>query len=213
MPVTLTVDREIATVGSQDIEQTTRRPATHHQTPSKREQHARGSRQTAIPKHTKMASGGSAFPASSVADEVEQANQETSESSLLKLPKELRNLIWKYALTEDDNILINQRCADKPVEPALARVCRQLRHETGNIYWEINCFDISLMLPPQIPRTMWMVALPPVARHGLARSYGMGESYFPYAPQSPSHRLVGGSRYPLHLSRQARDKFRARPRR
>lgn len=61
-----------------------------------------------------------------------QAQQETlpssvAESPLFKLPAELRNMVYRYAIVTDDRVLINKSLGIP--EPGLLSACKLLRSE------------------------------------------------------------------------------------
>ncbi|KAK0255325.1 hypothetical protein B0A54_03193 [Friedmanniomyces endolithicus] len=60
------------------------------------------------------------------------------ESPFLRIPGELRNEIYRYALLEDDTIKINKHT--KPAQPGMLQTNRQLRKEAGDIYYHENTF-------------------------------------------------------------------------
>ncbi|KAK5127464.1 hypothetical protein LTR85_006803 [Meristemomyces frigidus] len=66
-----------------------------------------------------------------------------STHTLLTLPLEMRNRIYRFVLVEPQNIVI--RANEKPPEePALLATCRQVRQESLNIYWKENNFEIEV---------------------------------------------------------------------
>ncbi|KAK4504855.1 hypothetical protein PRZ48_002818 [Zasmidium cellare] len=60
---------------------------------------------------------------------------------LLKLPGEIRNRIYRFALVESGNLDINP---NGPGEPALLRVCRTVRNEGRSIYYTENVFTLKI---------------------------------------------------------------------
>ncbi|KAF2771265.1 hypothetical protein EJ03DRAFT_334934 [Teratosphaeria nubilosa] len=60
--------------------------------------------------------------------------------SLLSLPAELRNQIYRYTLLEKDSIDINTLPLTFPQTPGLLGACRQTREECLGIYYEENIF-------------------------------------------------------------------------
>ena len=71
------------------------------------------------------------------------------EAHLLGLPPELRNSIWRYALTEPDGIWLpyvdrswkyGARCFRSIKEPGLLAVSRQVRNETLEMFYYENTF-------------------------------------------------------------------------
>ncbi|TKA70392.1 hypothetical protein B0A55_05615 [Friedmanniomyces simplex] len=68
-----------------------------------------------------------------------QATAESEpESPFLRIPGELRNEIYRYALLEDDTIKINKHA--KPAQPGMLQTNRQCRKEAGDIYYHENTF-------------------------------------------------------------------------
>lgn len=61
-------------------------------------------------------------------------------ASLLTLPPELRNSIYRYVLVPRGSFMITK---DNYMQPPLLRTCRQLRQEASGIYYEENYFKID----------------------------------------------------------------------
>ena len=59
----------------------------------------------------------------------------------LQLPGEIRNHIYQAALVETDEIVITKK---GPSQPALLRVCRQIRREARGIYYTANKFAVKI---------------------------------------------------------------------
>ena len=83
----------------------------------------------------------------------QQTNDEgPPRASLLGLPGELRNVIYRLALVETDRIVID---AANPVapQPGLLRTYRQLRNESLKIFYRENSFQYVLvdLKPPGAP--------------------------------------------------------------
>ena len=65
---------------------------------------------------------------------------DSRESQLLSLPAELRNMIYNYALIEDDDIEIHTSTPPPP-QLVLLQVNRQMRNEAIKIYYTQNEFN------------------------------------------------------------------------
>lgn len=63
---------------------------------------------------------------------------------LLKLPGEIRNLIYHFAVVKSHAIEISFRYSETPIRPALASTCRMLRKEVLSIYYSENTFDLKV---------------------------------------------------------------------
>ena len=75
---------------------------------------------------------------------------QSSKPTLLGLPAEIRNKIYRYALVEQAPIDITEHSC---VEAALTRTSRQLRFETQPIYSKENQFKFYVVdCKPQVPR-------------------------------------------------------------
>ncbi|KAK5747385.1 hypothetical protein LTR17_000025 [Elasticomyces elasticus] len=79
---------------------------------------------------------------------------------LLGLPKELRLQIWEFALIEDTPIFI---AADGLEQPALLRVCQQIRGEGlppyykyNQFVWVLKDFNMTPLLPAVAIRTKYI---------------------------------------------------------
>ena len=73
-------------------------------------------------------------------------NSETS--TLLELPPELRNIIYREVLVTTD-ALFPQRPPKKHMEKLVSQmqllhVCRQIRNEAHNLFWKENTFRITI---------------------------------------------------------------------
>ena len=66
-----------------------------------------------------------------------------SKPSLLGIPAELRNNIYRLALIKDKRIDISY-WQSEPTEPGLLQVCRQTRAESKEIYFKENKFFITV---------------------------------------------------------------------
>ena len=60
---------------------------------------------------------------------------------LFNLPPELRNRIYRYAIVEDDELILTPR---GPSEPTLLRTCRSIRDEACSIYYGENKFLLRI---------------------------------------------------------------------
>lgn len=59
-------------------------------------------------------------------------------SPLMKLPRELRNMIWRFAVTDDNPIDVTT--FTKPNERALMATCKQIRNESQETFYKENTF-------------------------------------------------------------------------
>lgn len=66
----------------------------------------------------------------------------TKAASLLGLPAELRNQIWRLVLVRIADIDINTE--QDTLQPSLLRVSRQIRSETRDIYCQENCIFLNV---------------------------------------------------------------------
>lgn len=67
-------------------------------------------------------------------------NENPPKASLLGMPGEIRNHIFRLSLLEDEQINVNQ--AGSNLEPGLLRCCHAIRHEARPIFCEENTFDV-----------------------------------------------------------------------
>lgn len=77
-------------------------------------------------------------------------------ASLLGLPSELRNSIWRYVLLEADEIKLQP--GSDATQPGLLRVNRQIRSETCSIYARENAFAVvvqDLQFAPHKGHWVW----------------------------------------------------------
>lgn len=73
--------------------------------------------------------------------------------TLLGIPPELRNHIYRYALVQDSGIQVS---AQERLQPALLRTCRQTRKEASSIFYEENTFEVNTVdMKPQLPLQHW----------------------------------------------------------
>lgn len=70
----------------------------------------------------------------------ETAQQPTTSSRLLALPRELRDIIYDYAVKELDIIQVTEQLEP----PALTRVNHQVRFEALRRWWSQNCFKVTV---------------------------------------------------------------------
>ena len=76
-----------------------------------------------------------------------------NDSPLLSLPAELRNTIYRYALLEPDEIEVERQ---QHMQPALLRICRQVRSEASPMFYNENKFKaVSTDLSAIAPATHW----------------------------------------------------------
>ncbi|KAK5123756.1 hypothetical protein LTR85_002392 [Meristemomyces frigidus] len=78
-----------------------------------------------------------------------------TQSRLLALPPELRNVIWELTLLRSSNIRVENDIfahdihVGESVQPSLALVSRQVRCEALPIYYSANTFELYTILPAQ----------------------------------------------------------------
>lgn len=65
------------------------------------------------------------------------------ESPLSRLPPELRNTIYEYALSNAEPIVINQLECRLWRPPALLRCCSKLQNEASGLYYGSNIFRVD----------------------------------------------------------------------
>lgn len=74
--------------------------------------------------------------------------------TILALPAELRNEIWKLTLIEDCPIeIMTRKQTSAGAQPPLTRTCRQIRSESLSMFYELNTFrfnNLYLMLRNQV---------------------------------------------------------------
>ncbi|KAK5127468.1 hypothetical protein LTR85_006807 [Meristemomyces frigidus] len=68
---------------------------------------------------------------------------EISQSAVLRLPAELRNIIYHYTLVQQTCIVI-EAGDTPPLEPALLHVNRQVRREAIDMYYQQNEFEFTI---------------------------------------------------------------------
>ncbi|KAK5120783.1 hypothetical protein LTR85_005849 [Meristemomyces frigidus] len=73
---------------------------------------------------------------------------------LLSIPPEIRNYIYGLALTESDDIVVPS--SGKLSQPALLRVCKQVRTEALAIYYASNNFRSRLTYPATRSLCAWV---------------------------------------------------------
>lgn len=69
--------------------------------------------------------------------------QSDDRSPLLRLPAELRNDIYRFALVASGDIIIKAGLTPPP-EPGLLATCRKIRSEALSIYYEENRFSFGI---------------------------------------------------------------------
>ena len=70
-------------------------------------------------------------------------------SPFQRLPAELRGLIWKFAVTEEHDIIINGRDLsdqDNWLQPSISRVCKQIRLDCLGMFYASNVFKIGTFI-------------------------------------------------------------------
>lgn len=83
-----------------------------------------------------------------------QAPSKEIKPSLLGLPAELRNEIYRYALVEGE-ITIGLAGL---VQPGILRTCQQMRCEASGIYYQENNFTITIInLRSLVPARHWLI--------------------------------------------------------
>ncbi|KAK4548794.1 hypothetical protein LTR36_008567 [Oleoguttula mirabilis] len=99
---------------------------------------------------TKQKASAEAKEAGGAQSEVAQYN---SNPSLLSIPAELRNHIYRYALVEEGEIRVD---APHRTQPALLCTCRQIREEASGILFGENRFTTPVMdLEWPVPTDHW----------------------------------------------------------
>ncbi|KAI7361076.1 hypothetical protein KC354_g8359 [Hortaea werneckii] len=79
----------------------------------------------------------------------------TTKAHLLKIPGELRNVIYRLVLLCDERIKINKRHRKMP---PLLRTCQQVYAEARSIYFGENSFGVTVRhLRPIVSRHHWVV--------------------------------------------------------
>ena len=61
----------------------------------------------------------------------------------LSLPPEVRNIIYRFAVVEDEPIVLHQQ-SPPPQQPGLLQISRHIRQETIEIYYQENLFQWRL---------------------------------------------------------------------
>lgn len=77
-----------------------------------------------------------------------------NEKTLLGLPPELRNRIYRYALVTSHRVNIS---ASQPNKPGLLSCCKQIPVEATGIFTRENIFSTTITdLRPSIPHSHWL---------------------------------------------------------
>ncbi|KAK3679769.1 hypothetical protein LTR78_000145 [Recurvomyces mirabilis] len=79
-------------------------------------------------------------------------------SRLLKLPPEMRNLIWEYALHEQHPVRISR---SNSAEAPLLRTCKKIRNEGELIFYDTNDFDAIVTMFDWQHVAHWLRHRPP----------------------------------------------------
>ena len=109
-------------------------------------------------------------------------------SPLLKLPPELRNSIWEYAMHEQHPITLSRTHS---TEAPLLRVCKKIRNEAGLLFYAINDFDAITNMYDWQHVAHWLHHGPPEKR-SLLKSFTLRVEMprFSSAWPIPSQRAV-----------------------
>ena len=119
-------------------------------------------------------------------------SKRSTSSPLLNLPAELRNTVYRLALTTDDAITINRDTFSQRI--ALLQTCRTIRDEATSIFYAESIFHLpldgeqnaaslawlelsrrnlthirSLVLRPGLSEVYWKITLAPLAGKTLKR--------------------------------------------
>lgn len=61
---------------------------------------------------------------------------------LMKFPREIRRMIFKFLLVQDNQIELPTRWSSR--SPEIFRVCKEIKDETYSIFYRLNTFEINL---------------------------------------------------------------------
>ncbi|KAK6423119.1 hypothetical protein LTR95_016572 [Oleoguttula sp. CCFEE 5521] len=87
-------------------------------------------------------------------------NQATKGCPIFKLPGELRNKIYRYALVAEDSDYTVMQCRSQLV-PGLLNTCKAIRHECHAIYFMENSFVLLLRSYDCVLVEKWVKAIAP----------------------------------------------------
>lgn len=98
-----------------------------------------------------------------------EAERTPTQASLLSLPPELRNQIYRYTPLQDDWITLSPSQAS---EPSLLSTCRQIRQEARSIFLYENKFTVSVRdLYYPVPSAHWYNLPYPLTRESHLKGY------------------------------------------
>ncbi|KAK5112308.1 hypothetical protein LTR85_011580 [Meristemomyces frigidus] len=72
---------------------------------------------------------------------------------LLRLPPEIRNVVYHIALYERRPVAISP---NRPSEPSLLKTCKQIRQETELMFYAINDFTTTMTIGPHKHLVHWL---------------------------------------------------------
>ncbi|KAK5127342.1 hypothetical protein LTR85_006681 [Meristemomyces frigidus] len=88
------------------------------------------------------------------------APAEPDKPSLLTLPPEMRNRIYRFTLIEETQPVSIAASDTLPNQPGLLRTCRQIRHESADIYYQENEFEFDIEHNNAAVYIRWCTASP-----------------------------------------------------
>lgn len=120
------------------------------------------------PPRPRKKKNGEGVNAAKVAESQTQSPSSVAESPLFKLPPELRTMIYRFALIDDEEVVVTE--AGGVPEPALLSVCKNVRSETYKVFYYENDFCCEIQqLSPATLRLADRKATLPGLRFGVAR--------------------------------------------